>query len=89
MNTLPRILGVNGASGKQRHLCPNCGAYVIAQRAQGSHNAWSCRTRSISSFSINFQRFNSAIFKSSVELCANASTISCSSALCCRSSSAR
>ena len=49
----------------------------------------SCRTRSISSFTINFRRFYSAIFKSSVELCAIASAISCSSALCCRSRSAR
>jgi hypothetical protein len=30
MSTLPRMLGVNGASGEQLHLCPNCGVYVIA-----------------------------------------------------------
>jgi len=48
-----------------------------------------CRRRSISSFSSNFRRFNSAIFKSSVELCADVSAISSSSALCRRSSSER
>jgi predicted RNA-binding Zn-ribbon protein involved in translation (DUF1610 family) len=30
MNTVERIYGINGASGKSLHLCPNCGAYVIA-----------------------------------------------------------
>ncbi len=30
MGSLQRILGFNGASGKPLHLCPNCGAYVIA-----------------------------------------------------------
>lgn len=48
MGSLQRILGVNGASGKPLHLCPNCGAYVIAatwtERVSDRcvRNVWSC-----------------------------------------------
>jgi hypothetical protein len=49
MGNLHRILGVNGASGKPLHLCPNCGAYVVATATwtvrvsdQCIRNVWSC-----------------------------------------------
>jgi ribosomal protein L37AE/L43A len=50
MDSLQGLLGVNGASGKPLHLCPNCGSYVIAatwsERASERcvRNVWSCQT---------------------------------------------
>ncbi len=48
MNGLQGALGVDRASGKPLHLCPNCSAYVIAitrsERVDDRCicNAWSC-----------------------------------------------
>ena len=50
MDSQQRIFGVNGASGKPLHLCPNCGADVMAaswtERVIGQRvsNIWSCGT---------------------------------------------
>jgi hypothetical protein len=50
MDSLQRVFGVNGASGKPLHLCPNCGADVMAatwtERVIGQRvsNIWSCGT---------------------------------------------
>jgi ribosomal protein L37AE/L43A len=30
MRSVERIYGLNGVSGKPFHLCPKCGAYVVA-----------------------------------------------------------
>ena len=43
-----QVFGVNGASGKPLHLCPNCSAYIIAatwsERVSERciRNVWSC-----------------------------------------------
>ena len=48
MNSVERIFGLNGASGKPLHLCPNCGADVITATwserlsARCVRNVWSC-----------------------------------------------
>ena len=48
MDSVVRVLGVNGPTGKPLHLCPNCGAYVIgaiwAERVSERcvRNVWSC-----------------------------------------------
>lgn len=48
MNSNARIYGINSASGKPLHLCPNCGAYVFAaiwsERVSERcvRNVWSC-----------------------------------------------
>jgi ribosomal protein L37AE/L43A len=48
MSRVERIFGLNGASGKPLHLCPNCGADVIAATwserlsVRCIRNVWSC-----------------------------------------------
>jgi hypothetical protein len=48
MSSVRCILGVNGASGKPLHLCPNCGAFVAdgtwIERLSGQsvRNVWVC-----------------------------------------------
>jgi predicted RNA-binding Zn-ribbon protein involved in translation (DUF1610 family) len=48
MDSLQQAFGVNGASGKPLHLCPNCSAYIIAatwsKRVSERYvrNGWSC-----------------------------------------------
>jgi ribosomal protein L37AE/L43A len=48
MVSLHRVSGVDGASGKPLHLCPNCAAYIIAatwsERVSERcvRNVWSC-----------------------------------------------
>jgi hypothetical protein len=48
MRSLERIYGLNGASVKPFHLCPNCGAYVLAATwaewasERCIRNVWSC-----------------------------------------------
>ena len=50
MSSVRCILGVNGASGKPLHLCPNCGAFVrdgtwIERFSEQSvRNVWICAT---------------------------------------------
>ena len=48
MDSLQQVFGLNGASGKPLHLCPNCGAHMIAaiwsERVSERcvRNVWSC-----------------------------------------------
>ena len=48
MDSVVRVRGVNGPIGKPLHLCPNCGAYIIAatwaERVSERcvRNVWSC-----------------------------------------------
>ncbi len=48
MDSLQQVCGVNGASGKPLHLCPDCSAYIIAATRservseQCVRNVWSC-----------------------------------------------
>jgi Zn-finger protein len=62
MGSLQRILGVNGASGKPLHLCPNCGAYLLGTATwkekvndRRVRNVWSCQ-------SCEFEFETSAVF---------------------------
>ena len=48
MDTVVRVLGVNGPTGKPLHLCPNCGLDIIAATwaerlsERCVRNVWSC-----------------------------------------------
>ena len=48
MNSVEHTFGINGANGKPLHLCPNCGADVIASTwservsERCIRNVWSC-----------------------------------------------
>jgi ribosomal protein L37AE/L43A len=48
MSSVDRVLGVSGPTGKPLHLCPNCGAFIIAatwvERVSERciRNVWSC-----------------------------------------------
>jgi ribosomal protein L37AE/L43A len=48
MESLQRIFGINGASGKPLHLCAQCGAAIIASswsehvNDRRVRNVWSC-----------------------------------------------
>jgi ribosomal protein L37AE/L43A len=48
MDSLQQVFGVNGASGKPLHLCPNCSAYIIAATWSARvsercvRNVWAC-----------------------------------------------
>jgi ribosomal protein L37AE/L43A len=50
MVNVQRASGMDSASGKPQHLCPNCGAYIIAatwsERVSERcvRNVWSCES---------------------------------------------